>query len=427
MQICFVSNYINHHQIPFCNAMCKQEGVEFTFIQTEPMAEERVKMGWKDTDLPTYVRLYYEEKEQCQKLIDYCDVLLFGGCDDESYVQERLRSGKLILRLSERLYKTGQWKAISPRGLRKKYLDHTRYGKRPVYLLCCGGYVASDFHIVRAYPGKMFCWGYFPEMHTYDVESLLKKKGYVKKSIPVKNADETNFEKAGLSEEGEKIPYLLWAARFIDWKHPELALQTAKYLKDQGLTFQLDIIGGGQMEEEVKQLIAEYGLESCVRLLGYQKPEDVRGYMEQADIYLFTSDRQEGWGAVANEAMNSGCAVIANHMIGAAPYLIQNGKNGLLYRDGDVNALFEGAKKLVEDVAFRKNLGRAAYDTITTTWNAEHAAEKLMIFIREVAMAGKTAADRSVKTGEAAMYEPCMPAPVIRESGSFRFLTRKQK
>ena len=34
--------------------------------------------------------------------------------------------------------------------------------------------------------------------------------------------------------------------------------------------------------------------------------------MEQADIYLFTSDRNEGWGAVANEAMNSACAMVAD-------------------------------------------------------------------------------------------------------------------
>ena len=37
---------------------------------------------------------------------------------------------------------------------------------------------------------------------------------------------------------------------------------------------------------------------------------------------------QEGWGAVVNEAMNSGCAVVADHMIGAAPWLIRQGENG---------------------------------------------------------------------------------------------------
>lgn len=46
MKTVFVSNYINHHQIPFCNAMYAKLGDDFTFIQMEPMEEERIRMGW---------------------------------------------------------------------------------------------------------------------------------------------------------------------------------------------------------------------------------------------------------------------------------------------------------------------------------------------------------------------------------------------
>lgn len=50
------------------------------------------------------------------------------------------------------------------------------------------------------------------------------------------------------------------------------------------------------------------------------KASEVRSYMEKADIYLFTSDFNEGWGAVLNESMNSGCAVVASHAIGSVPF-----------------------------------------------------------------------------------------------------------
>ena len=46
MVITFVSNYINHHQLPFCRAMSALEDVEFHFIQTMPMEQKRVEMGW---------------------------------------------------------------------------------------------------------------------------------------------------------------------------------------------------------------------------------------------------------------------------------------------------------------------------------------------------------------------------------------------
>ena len=119
MKIVFVSNYINHHQIPFCSAMMQETDGDFTFIQTEPMEKERILMGWHEEVRPDYVKCYYEEESTCKELIQNADVVLFGGCDDESYIEKRLESGKLVIRMSERLYKSGQWKAISPRGLRK--------------------------------------------------------------------------------------------------------------------------------------------------------------------------------------------------------------------------------------------------------------------------------------------------------------------
>ena len=45
--------------------------------------------------------------------------------------------------------------------------EHIRYRKQNVYLLCAGAYTASDFHMIGAYPGKMFRWGYFPETRIY--------------------------------------------------------------------------------------------------------------------------------------------------------------------------------------------------------------------------------------------------------------------
>ena len=237
----------------------------FFFIQTEPMEAERVRMGWHETEKPAYVHCFYEEEAYCRQLILDCDMVLFGGTDEESYIAPRLASGRPLMRYSERLYKTGQWKAVSPRGLLKKYRDHTRYRKAPVYLLCAGAYVSSDFHIVRAYPGKMYCWGYFPETRHYDVDRLLEEKGY---GVP-------------------KIPYLLWAARMIDWKHPELPLETAAYLKERNLDFHMDVIGDGELKPRMQELAREYKLEDRVAFLGYQTPEADRGVIVKKDIFFF--------------------------------------------------------------------------------------------------------------------------------------------
>ena len=395
----FVSNYINHHQIPFCNAMYEKLNGDFVFIQTEPMEDERVRMGWQaESELP-YVKYYYKEEDACKKLIAESDVVLFGGTDDESYIADRLQSGRPVIRYSERLYKEGQWRAVSPRGLVKKYQDHTRYRRQPVYLLCAGAYVPSDFHIVRAYPRKMLKWGYFPATKHYDVDLLMR---------------------------GKRPDSILWAARFLDWKHPEAALTCAAYLKARGLHFHMDIVGDGQMRPLVDRLMKEYDLEDCVTLLGYRKPEEVRALMEQSRIYLATSDRKEGWGAVINEAMNSGCAVVASHMMGAAPYLIRQGENGVIYRDGNQGNLNAIVEQLLLDPVLCEGMGRTAIGTIECEWNAEIAADRLLEFCRVQGflIENTRTDDPGVTKAALPLVGPCSEAEVIGERKMLWKITR---
>ena len=118
MVITFVSNYINHHQIPFCRAMFEELGARFHFIQTQPMTQERIRMGWSVdvTEIP-YVSLLYEDEAYCRSLIAESDVVLLGWSGRADLDKLRLQSGKPTIRISERIYREGQWKAISPRGL----------------------------------------------------------------------------------------------------------------------------------------------------------------------------------------------------------------------------------------------------------------------------------------------------------------------
>ncbi len=365
MKITFYSNYINHHQIPFCNVLYERLGDDFIFVQTEPMEEERIQLGWNLQEIPPYVRFAYEEAQVCKDLIMSSDVVIWGGVEDESMLHPRLQENKPTFRYSERLYKSGQWKAISPRGLRKKYLDHTRYRKNNVFLLCAGAYVASDFHIVHAYPDKMIRWGYFPACKEYDIEELWANKEYTKEKKEI-----------------------LWAARFIDWKHPELVVEFAEGLSKLRQDFHITMLGGGELEPTIAGMIQEKQLEDYITLAGTRKPEEVRGFMEKAPIFLMTSDRNEGWGAVMNEAMNSGCAVIANRMVGACPFLVKNEENGYWYREGDAKELIRIVLPLLEDRELCEAIGSQAYKTIVEEWNPQVAAARLLLLCEDIAQGG---------------------------------------
>lgn len=390
MRVTFVSNYINHHQIPISTVLYEKWGDDYHFIQTEPMEEERIKLGWDDdTGKLAYLMCYYENPETCKQLIRDSDVVIFGGTDEEEYIRERLQTGKIVIRYSERLYKNGQWRAISPRGLYKKYIDHTQYRNAPVYLLCAGGYVAHDFHIVHAYEKKRFRWGYFPEFEESTKEERLAQK------------------------KGETVR-ILWAGRFIDWKHPKDALAVALALKEKGYRFQLTLVGGGELEESLKAYAEEHDLKEYVTFAGVCKPEQVRQYMKESHIFLFTSDYKEGWGVVLNEAMNSGCAVVASHAIGAVPFLIRHGENGFIYKSGDVNELISFTGQLCRDEEKRLILGEEAYKTIAEEWNPFVAGQAL-IELCENAVCSTVTFRRSGPLSEAKM---------IKQSRMYHHLTK---
>ena len=393
MKLTFVSNYINHHQIPLADRLYEELGEDYCFIQTMPMEKERVAMGWV-TDIAKipYAKCFYEEEENCRHLILESDIVIFGGVEDETYIEERLRMGKPVIRYSERIYREGQWKAVSPRGLRKKYHDHIRYRKAPVYLLCAGAYVASDFALIGAYPDKKYCFGYFPAFKEQNIEELMKKK-------------RERREKTG------KVR-LLFAARLLSLKHPEYPVHLAAALKEEGIAFELFMIGDGEEKRAILSQIKEKDLEKEVQLLGFLSPQKVREEMEEADIFLFTSDYREGWGAVVNESMNSGCALIAGHGIGAVPYLLKNGENGYVYRTGDEREFIRMGKKLVSDQEKTEAFGRASYLRIEQEWNEKTAAKRLLELCRGI-LSGKITPPSS---------GPCSVAPVISPGKGYRYI-----
>jgi glycosyltransferase involved in cell wall biosynthesis len=396
MKLTIVSNYINHHQIPMSNELYRKLGNDFAFIQTSRMEEDRVKMGWgSEVKAIPYLKLYYEEDNACRQLIMDSDIVVFGGVEDESYIKPRLNAGKIVIRASERLYREGQWKSISPRGRRKKYEDHTRYADGPVYLLCHGAYVASDFAIVHAYPDKKYVWGYFTEAKTYNLDNLFLRKLH-------------------LDSEGKVQVRLLWAGRFMKLKHPEYAIKAAKYLDKQGISFHLDMVGGGELEAKLKKLTKKYKLEAKVTFHGFKKPAEVRRFMEEADIFMFTSNYLEGWGAVLNESMNSACAVVAGHGIGAVPFLIRHGQNGLVYKTGDFCEFKEQVLKLCQDNDMRRRLGKNAYDTIINEWNPKEAAKRLYNFC-------KCLLEGEVKPESEG---PLSPAPLIAPREGYEYTRR---
>lgn len=381
MKVAFFSNFLTHHQLPFCKEMQKNFGNEFHFVATESIAEEQLALGYPDLNrVYDFVVRTYEEEQQKQlalKLADEADVVILGSAP-LSYIRRRLKESKLTFLYSERIYKKGYeaWKL--PVRLVRFYRKFGRY--KNLYLLCASAYTAADYAKTHTFIGKTYKWGYFPETKYYDhIDQMIKSK---------------------------KPNSIMWAGRFIDWKHPDYILEVARRLKADGYDFSIKMIGCGVMEEQLRHKVKQMDMEDCVSLPGSMSPEEVRANMEESEIYLFTSDRNEGWGAVLNESMNSGCAVVASHMIGATPFLVEDGVNGLVYTSGDVEDLYKKVKTLLDEPCTRKTMGQRAYETMTQLWNAQTAAERVLK-LSEALLNGDKHPD---------LFEsgPCSKAPIVK-------------
>lgn len=288
-----------------------------------------------------------------QDILD-ADAVIVGSAP-QALLRERLKAGKLIFRYQERPLKNG----IEPLKFLPRMVKWYKWNppSKPVYLLCASGFAAGDYAKFGLFRGRSYRWGYFPETRFYDIRALLAQK-----------------------EAGS----IFWAGRFLDWKHPDDALRVAAQLRDDDYNFTLRIAGAGVLEPQLRAMISELHLEGCVQLLGSLRPEQVRCEMERSRIFLLTSDRREGWGAVLNEAMNSGCAVVASDAVGATPFLVKDGVNGSVYHSGDTQELYEKVRRLLDDTAAQECFGKNAYETITDTWNAQVAAGRLCELIRVI-------------------------------------------
>ena len=351
MEIVFLTNFLTHHQTPFCEEMYKKLGNNFHLVVMRSADPEQKRLGYKElNDLYPYVVKTYEGREQeAMELCERADVVIWGSAP-EKYTKKRLEQNKLTFVYTERIFKKGRIYALHPSVIRTIYRKYTAKRNKKQYYLCASAYTASDINPYVHTPDKFFKWGYFPQSKCYeDVDMLIKRK---------------------------KKNTIIWVARYIDLKHPEIAIEIAKRLKRDGYTFELNMLGNGSMLEQIKQMVQKEGLEDCVHILGGVPSDQVRAYMEQAQVHIFTSDRNEGWGAVLNESMNSACAVVANQAIGSVPFLLQDGENGFTYRN--VNELYQKVKFLLDNAEQRERMSQKAYQTIIQQWNAETATERLL-------------------------------------------------
>ncbi|MBQ3176008.1 MAG: glycosyltransferase [Bacteroidales bacterium] len=361
MSIVFYTNFINHHQLLLADELYLLTNHNFFLVEIQPMFEWLKKNGYSDFSSRPYVIQAWKDNIQRQKAWKLCvsaDVALFGA-DSLNYQVERAKSGKLSFEVSERWLKRGLINVFSPRLLKNMWFYHTLFYKKPVYKLCSSAYAAGDQYKLHSYRDKCYKWGYFTKVEDLDIAAVVENRTC--SSIKI-----------------------MWCSRFIKWKHPEMPIKLAAKLKDKGYDFVIDMYGCGSLLQNAKLLANRLKVKDYVNFCGNLPNEQILQQMRLHDIFLFTSDKNEGWGAVANEAMSNGCVLVASNEIGSIPFLVEDDVNGCIYKSGNLVSLTEKVEYLISSPEDRKRVAMNAYNTLKNIWSPKNAAENLLTLIDDL-------------------------------------------
>jgi glycosyltransferase involved in cell wall biosynthesis len=136
----------------------------------------------------------------------------------------------------------------------------------------------------------------------------------------------------------------------------DLLIQAADRLRRSGRDVGVVVVGEGDEEARLRELIGRLGLADRVRLPGYRG--DVASVYQALDVFALSSLR-EGLPNVLLEAMAFAVPVVATRIAGV-PRLVRDGVDGLLVEPGDADGLAAALARLHDDADLRRRLGQSA-------------------------------------------------------------------
>jgi len=139
---------------------------------------------------------------------------------------------------------------------------------------------------------------------------------------------------------------LVYIGNLIPTKGIQLLIKALAELKQEGINFQLDIIGDGKYKNVLQRLSKDLNLQNNIHFLGIKTPEEICNLLSSYDI-LVQPSLLESFSIVLIEAMAAGLPVIATRCGG--PEFIVTEQTGILVQPASVKELVSGLKYMKDN------------------------------------------------------------------------------
>lgn len=324
MRMVFWQNCLSPHQLPYIVHLLDDERVdEVVIVASEELCNARRNMGWNI--------IKYKGIERCKTFIhpidrDIEELLsfrkedsyhFFSGIRAYDYVFKclqmsmdyNLHRGIITERPNRYDFKRDKANA-KPYWMHRLrfWLQDWKYARKIQYVFAMGE------EAVNYYKSLGIKWEVFPFCYcTYSPSSIAAKSP---KSIPVQYAFCGSLSKR---------------------KDPVTIVRSLAILKNRNQC-NIRIIGDGPLLSTLKKETSGTNHTDNIQLLGTISQKDIPLHMQLTDVLILPS-LYDGWGAVVNEALQSGCYVIVTNECGAADLIKQDKRLGQIFRPGNRNEL----------------------------------------------------------------------------------------
>ncbi len=156
---------------------------------------------------------------------------------------------------------------------------------------------------------------------------------------------------------------LVTVARLTEMKKVSDMIKAVSTLED----VQLDIIGTGKLEDELKEQVKDFGIESRVDFKGYIENEGLPSHLTEADVFVLPS-LNEGMSNATLEAMASGLPIIITD-VGGSDELVDG--NGFIVEKENPQSISEAIKNYFDEPGLLERHGRRSREIVESrNWEA---------------------------------------------------------
>ena len=388
MKLAFYTNSISPHQLPLSMELVSVLGCsDYCYIYTNKSTEERKRLGWPEAS-ELWLKPEYEHPDEARRILETAEVVI-STLRDIHLFEKRAQSGMTTIYTSERWFKppVGLFRILCPSFFWLSWrLVSLLKSSAGFYYYPMGVHAAQDMaRLCGLFSGDLRCFFGGPKIicakqpcarinvssrskaaiSHYCVDKMRLWGYFVEPSSHCSTLDGRN------SREGDSTLRVLWVGRLLNWKRVDTIIKAVLHYAEERKTNQslprilLDIYGTGPEYLNLMRLASSNP--DVVHLHEPVPIKEVRSLMREHDVYVLSSNGQEGWGAVLNEALEENMRVIGTAEAGSSATILPESN---IFKAGDWERVLSFLSGDIPDVQIGAWTPKVAADSIVRELNA---------------------------------------------------------